>query len=179
MVANSNTCSIRRGDIAYLAEAAPTPPAIAPVAGLANQENLIDGGTISESLDELVDLVSELESNLSTPSAILVDPLGWGVLRKLRIGEAYNATLLGAGTNDAAQMLLGLPVLINVGVPQYSGFVIDKNAVVSAIGPVRIAVSEHQFVSSDSVLVRATWRTGHAVTRPERVGRFSITAPGS
>ena len=169
----------RRADIAYLAEPAPTLPAIAPVAGLANQENLVEGGTISESLDELVDLISELESNLSTPSAIVIDPLGWGELRRLKVATSYNQSLLGAGTNDATPMLLSLPVYINVGCPQYSGYVLDRNAVVSAVGPVRIAVSEHQFFSSDSVLVRGTWRTGFAVTRPERVGRFSITQPGS
>ena len=144
--------------------------AIAPAAGLANQSNLVEGDTITDSLDALVDLISQLEANLATPTAIVIDPLGWGVLRKLKVATDWNQSLLGAGTVDATPMLLSLPVMINVGCPQYSGYVLDRNAVVSAVGPVRIAVSEHQFFSSDSVLIRGTWRTGFAVTRP-RAGR--------
>ncbi len=146
---------------------------------IADQSNLVEGDTITDSLDALVDLISQLEANLATPTAIVIDPLGWGVLRKLKAATDWNQSLLGAGTVDATPMLLSLPVLTNVGCPQYSGYVLDRNAVVSAVGPVRIAVSEHQFFSSDSVLVRGTWRTGFAVTRPERVGRFDIAAPGS
>ena len=42
-----------------------------------------------------------------------------------------------------------------------------------------IATSEHQYFSSDSVVLRATWRIGHVVVRPDRIGTFDITAPGS
>jgi hypothetical protein len=37
---------------------------------------------------------------------------------------------LGAGTSDAQQLLLSLPVLVNPAVPDYTGLVIDRNAVV-------------------------------------------------
>jgi hypothetical protein len=61
----------------------------------------------------------------------------------------------------------------------YSGLLIDRTAIVSAIGPVLIAMSEHRYLSSDGVGLRATWRFGQAVARPERIGKFTITPPGS
>jgi HK97 family phage major capsid protein len=169
----------RRADIAFVAEAAPVGPAVAPVAGLVNVSGIVEGDEISGSLDALIDLVAVLQDNLSVPSAILVDPLGWGELRKLKVAESYNQTLLGAGTSDAQQLLLSLPVLVNPAVPDYTGVVIDRNAVVSAVGPVKVANSEHAVFASDSVLLRATWRFGHVVVRPSRIGVFTINGPGS
>jgi hypothetical protein len=42
----------------------------------------------------------------------------------------------------------------------YSGLVIDRSAIVSAVGSVLIATSEHQYFDSDSVGVRATGDSG-------------------
>ena len=43
---------------------APTPPALAPAAGLVNVANVVQGDEVSESLDALVDLVAVLRDNL-------------------------------------------------------------------------------------------------------------------
>lgn len=169
----------RRGDLAFVAETAPTPPAVAPVAGLVNVANIVAGGEVSTSLDELVDLVGTLQNNLSTPTHILLDPLGWAEFRKLKAGTDLNTSLLGARTTDAATMMLSLPVVVNRAVPDCTGIAVDKNAVVSAVGPVMISVSEHHYFASDSVGVRATCRLGHVVVRPNRIGTFTITQPGS
>ncbi|MCV7053600.1 hypothetical protein [Mycolicibacterium gilvum] len=83
------------------------------------------------------------------------------------------------GTTDAVPMLLSLPVLVNRWAPAFSGIVVDRSAVVSAVGPVKVATSEHALFRSDSVLVRATWRIGWNVVRPERCGTFGIALPGS
>jgi hypothetical protein len=123
----------RRGDIAFVAETAPTPPAVAPVSGLINNTPaIVSGGVVADSLDELVDLVAALQNNLATPTHIVMDPLGWAEFRKLKVGATYNASLIGAGTSDAQQLLLSLPVLVNVGVPDYTGVVVDRTAIVSA-----------------------------------------------
>lgn len=169
----------RRADRAFLAEPAPTAPAVAPVAGLANTTGLVDGGEVTKNLDTLVDLVAELETNLATPTAIVVNPLTWAALRKFKVGTttSANESLLGAGTNDAAPMLLSLPVLVNIAVPANTGFVVDSTAIVSAVGDVRVASSEHQYFSADSIALRATWRIGHAVVRPERIGKFTVGTP--
>lgn len=166
---------IRRADVALLAEPAPTAPATAPVAGLAHNVGLVDGGEVAENLDALVDLVAELEENLATPSGIIVSPATWAALRRLKVGGANtNESLLGAGTTDAVPMLLSLPVLVNRAAPAGVGFVVDQTAIVSAVGDVRVANSEHQFFSSDSIALRATWRIGHQVVRPERIGTFTV-----
>jgi HK97 family phage major capsid protein len=169
----------RRADLAFVAEVAPVAPAVAPVAGLVNVPGIVEGADVSGSLDALVDLIAQLQDNLSIPSHILVDPLGWGELRKLKVANTYNQSLLGAGTSDAAQMLLSLPVLVNPAVPDLTGLVVDRNAIVSAVGQVKVANSEHQYFSSDSILLRATWRFGHVVVRPNRIGTFTIAGGGS
>lgn len=169
----------RRANVAFVAEAAPVGPAVAPVAGLLNTSGIVNGGAVVDNLDSLVDLIAQLEDNLSTPSHILVDPLGWGELRKFKTATSYNQSLLGAGTSDAARMLLSLPVIVDPAVSDYTGLVVDSHAVVSAVGAVKVATSEHQYFSSDSVLLRATWRFGHVVVRPDRIGKFTITPDGS
>jgi hypothetical protein len=65
-------------------------------------------------------------------------------------------------------------VIVDVSLPAYRGLVVDSRAIVSAVGPVMISTSEHTYFTSDSVALRATWRTGHVVVRPERLGRFAI-----
>ena len=64
-------------------------------------------------------------------------------------------------------------------VPDLTGIVVDRNAIVSAVGSVMVATSEHQYVSSDSVGLRATWRIGYVVVRPDRIGTFTIAGGGS
>jgi len=107
-------------------------------------------------------------------SALVVDPLGWSEIRKLKISSAYNATLLPAGNADTQPSLFSLPVSVNRGMTDYSGLVIDRSAIVSATGPVLIATSEHAYFDNDGVGLRATWRFGHVVVRPERIGKFTI-----
>jgi HK97 family phage major capsid protein len=147
----------RRANLAFVAESAPVGPAVAPVAGLVNTDDVVEGDDASQSLDALVDLIAQLQDNLATPSHILLDPLGWAELRKLRTGNTFNSSLLGADTTDAAPMLLSLPVIVDPAVPDYSGVVVDQRAVVSAVGQVKMATSQHQYFSCDSVMLRATW----------------------
>ena len=145
------------------------------MAGLVNVANVVEGDDVSQSLDALVDLIAVLQDNLATPSHILVDPLGWAELRKLKTSSAFNSSLLGAGTADATPMLLSLPVIVDPALPDYSGVVVDQRAVVSAVGQVKVATTEHQYFSSDSILLRATWRFGRqVVVRPNRLGLFAI-----
>ena len=165
----------RRANLAFVAEPAPTGPAVAPVAGLVNVANVVEGDDVSGSLDALVDLIAALQDQPRRRRRhILLDPLGWAELRKMKAGSELNSSLLGAGTTDATPMLLSLPVIVDPAVPDYSGVVVDQRAIVSAVGQVKVATSEHQYFSSDSVLLRATWRFGHAVVRPNRIGTFTI-----
>ena len=167
---------VRRADIAYVDESAPVGPAVAPVAGLLNWGGVVDGGDIDDGdgLDVLIDLVATLQTNLATPSHLVLSPTAWASFRKLKTADTYNQSLIGAGTTDAREMLLSLPVLVNVAIPVNAGLVLDQSAIVSAVGAVNVSTSEHTYFTSDSVCLRCTWRFGHTVPRPNRLGKFVI-----
>ena len=170
----------RTADTAYVSQAAPVGPAVAPSAGLLNTAGIVNGGTVSDSLDGLIALVAELQSNLAEPSHIILGPQAWAALRSLKTADGYNTSLLGAGVADTQQQLLGLPLIVtNALADSLSGLVVDMTEIVSAVGAVRVAVSEHTYFANDSVGLRCTWRFGHTVPRPERLGKFAVAAPGS
>ncbi|CAN5388913.1 hypothetical protein BH10ACT9_BH10ACT9_58180 [soil metagenome] len=165
---------IKKADEAFLAQPAPTPPAHGPSTGLLNIPGLVDGGEVYNDLDVLVDLEAQLQSNGATPSHVIVDPLGWAALRKLKAAIDSNMSLVGAGVVDAAPLILSLPVLVNRNCPPYSGLMIDKTAVVSAVGEVYVDVSTERYFEHYSIGLMATWRIGATVVRPERCGKFTV-----
>lgn len=168
---------IKKANEAFLAQPAPTGGAVAPTAGLLNVAGINDGGAIADSLDGLIDLIAELEADGSTPSHIILDPVGWASLRKFKTATGQATSLLGAGTTDAQRMLLDLPVLVTPAMTAGTGLVIDRTAIPSAVGTVNVATSDQVYFTSDSIALRATWRIGWNVVRPERIGKFTVTAP--
>lgn len=168
----------RKADALFLN--APDPaPASAPSIGLLNHSGVVQGGTVTGDLDPLIDLIATLQSNDSIPSLILMGPLGWAQFQKIKDEATSARSLLGAGTNDAQSLLLSLPVKVNNRITGYGGVVIDKGAVISAWGNVEVATSEHAYFSADSVGIRATFRFGTVIVRPDRIGAFDIAADGS
>lgn len=168
---------VAKSNSLFISQAAPTSPAVAPAAGLINVTGIEDGGAVAGNLDALVDLVAALEANGSTPTGIILDPLAWASLRKFKTATGSEVGILGAGTQDSQKLLLDLPVTITNALSANSGLVIDRNAIVSAVGPVRVETNESVYFNSDSVAVRATWRIGHNIVRPDRIGKFTVTAP--
>ncbi|CAN5682601.1 hypothetical protein BH10ACT9_BH10ACT9_18140 [soil metagenome] len=177
--ASAQRALIKKADEAFLAQPAPTPPAHGPATGLLNIPGLVEGGEVYENLDVLVDLEAQLQSNGATPSHIIVDPLGWAQLRKLKAADDSNMSLVGAGVVDAIPLLLSLPVLVNRNCPPFSGLMVDKAAVVSAVGEVYVDVSMERYFEFHSVGLLATWRIGATVVRPERCGTFTVAGGGS
>lgn len=170
---------VKKADSAFVNQVAPTPPANQPAAGLLNVADIVAGGEISGDLDGLVDLVAAIQGNQGMPTHIIVDPASWAELRKLKVASEWNQSLLGAGTADAVPMLLGLPLLVNIGMPAYTGLVVDRAAVVSAVGPIKVSTSEDVYFATDDVGLKATWRIGQNVVRPNRIGKFTVAEPGS
>lgn len=168
---------VTKSNSLFLSQAAPTGGATAPAAGLINVSGIEDGGAVAGNLDELVDLVATLEANGGTPTGIIVSPVAWASLRKFKTGTGSELGILGAGTNDAEKRLLDLPVTVSSALATNTGLVIDKAAIVSAVGPVRVDTDESVYFNSDSVALRATWRTGHNVVKADRIGKFTVTAP--
>lgn len=164
----------RAADKAYLVQAAPTAPAVTPPTGLLNLAGVVDGGAIGDDLDVLIDGLATVEANGGHPTHWIAAPDSWAALRKLKGIE--NVPLLGAGTDDSARRLLGVPVLTTPTVPAGTLVAVDRSAIVSAVGQVYVAVSEHAAFSSDTVLIRATWRFGANAVRPDRIVKFQLTA---
>lgn len=167
----------KAGNVAYIAQAAPTAPAVSPPAGLLNVAGIQTGTTVAGDLDGLIDLQAAIAANDGMPSHLLLSPTAWASLRKFKTADNEATSLLGAGTEDTVPSLLNLPVLVSNAVPADTGLMIDRTAVVSAVGPVNVAQSEHAFFSSDSIGLRCTWRIGANVVHPERIGSFTVTAP--
>lgn len=167
----------RKANEAFLTQTAPTAPAVAPPAGLVSIPGIEEGSAVDGDLDALVDLVAALESNGGTPTGIIVDPLAWASLRKFKTGTGSALSILGAGTTDAQKQLLDLPVTVSNALTENSGLVIDRSSVVSAVGSIVIATSEHAYFGADSLALRATWRVGWNVVRPDRIGTFTVAGP--
>lgn len=159
---------------AYLAQAAPTAPATTPPAGLTVHPGIEDGGEVGGNLDALVDLLATLQGNGATPSHILLAPSAWASLRKLKTATGSEVSILGAGTSDAQRLLLDVPVTVTPAMPENTGLVIDSGAVVSAVGNVNVQTSEHAYFTSDSIALKATFRFGANIVRPDRVGSFTV-----
>lgn len=165
----------RKANEAFLTQPEPVAPAVAPPAGLLNADGI--GSTtagVETNLDPLVDLVAALEANGASPGLVIVDPLGWAALSKMKVGTGSAQNLLGAGVDQAARRLLGLPVYVTSAMAESAGLVVDPSAVVSAVGPLRVATSEHAYFTRDSIAIKCTWRVGWNLVRPDRIGSFTI-----
>jgi HK97 family phage major capsid protein len=167
----------RAANVAFIAQAAPTGGNVTPPAGLLNISGIVSGGAVASNLDALIDLLATLAGNFSNPTDILMSPLAWASLRKFKLGTGYQSSLLGTGASDAKRYLLDLPVTVDPSVPANKGLVIDKTAVVSAVGSVQVATSDQVYFNADSVGVRCTWRFGANIVKPNRIGTFTVTAP--
>lgn len=165
----------KKADNALLAQLAPVAPDVAPATGLTHWPGQVTQTGVSDNLDKLIDLEAAVRSNGAEPTAWIMAPDTWAALRKIKQTTDSAVSILGAGTNDAKPMVLSIPVEINNQMPAKTGLLIDKDAVVSAVSQLEIATSADTYFSSDSVAVRATWRTGHTVPRPDRLGTFTLT----
>lgn len=165
-----------KANSAFLTQPAPSSPAVTPPAGILNIAGTIAGDPVTGDLDTLVDLLAALGSNGGNPSGIILSPTAWASLRKLKTAVGSAVSILGAGTADATPMLLGVPVTVTNALTGDNGIVIDDSAIVSAVGPVEVAANEAIYFATDGVGLRATWRIGWNIVRPNRIGKFTVTA---
>ncbi|ULN34185.1 phage major capsid protein [Mycolicibacterium smegmatis] len=169
-----------KADTAFLAQPAPTAPATAPVAGMMNVAGLVTKSGVADNLDDLIDLEAEVRANLGFPTSWILAPDTWAELRKLKKftggtdSAASNEGILGAGTENAQPLLLGIPVDVRPKMPSGAGLLVDRTQIISAVAGLELAVDPSYFFGSDNYAIRAVWRTGHTVVRPERIGRFTM-----
>jgi HK97 family phage major capsid protein len=160
---------IRKANRAFLAQTAPTPPAVTPPAGILNQGITSINTSIqtAQSLDPVVDAVAAIEDAGGVASHVLASPQSWAYLSKLKDGN--DIPLLGAGTQAGPRSLLSLPVLVDRDVTDWSLVVLDRNAILSVYGQILIARSDDYGFNRDVVYIRATWRAGQQVSDVDRV----------
>ena len=175
------TASIQRAVVikantAYLGQVAPTSPAVTPPAGLLNQSPT-DGGTIASSLDALADAVMGIEAANGQASHIIASPTAFASLSKLKTATGSNSSLVGAGVEAAERLLLGVPVVVSNAMTADTILVLDRTAVLAAIGDVQIATSTDAYFNSDSVGMRVTWRFGVKIADTSRVIKLTVTDP--
>lgn len=165
----------RAANIAYISQVAPTPPAITPPAGLLNITGITDGGTLGTNVDTLVDAIAGIEDDGGNATHIITAPDAWATLAKLKGGTGSEVPLIGApgapgiGTEPPERRLLGLPVLVSSAVTTGTLLVVDRAAIVSAVGPVTVATSEHVYFNADAIALRCTFRFGANAVHPARI----------
>lgn len=164
----------RKGDEAFITAAPDDEDSVNLLTGVSRTEGIQQGEQITDSLDPLADLIGGIEAASGTPSIIIANPRAWSQLRKLKTAEGSHTALLGAGTSDAEKRLLGVEVVTSPAVTPGELLVIDRSAVAAAVGPVRVANSEHAAFHTDGTALRVTWRIGWSVVRPERLGKLSV-----
>ncbi len=74
-------------------------------------------------------------------------------------------------------MLLDLPVVVTPSMTANSGLVLDESAIAAAYGSIQVATSDQVYFTSDNIAVRCTWRIGWNLVHPDRIGKFTVTAP--
>ncbi|WP_204806751.1 phage major capsid protein [Mycobacterium riyadhense] len=153
---------------AFLSQPAPTPPAVIPCAGILNQ-NVTDGGVVGDNLDAIVEAIETIETDYGTATHVISSPSAWRYLVELKEATGSNKSLVGAGVEAAERRLLSLPVLVSPSVPINTLAVVDRSAILTAMGNVRMATDASHYFDSESVAIRASFRFGATVSRAQRV----------
>lgn len=162
---------------AFMTQAAPVGPAVSPPAGLLNVAGVTAGGAIADDLDALTDTLAVLQSAGATPTHVLASPTAWASLSKFKSATGAATTLLGAGVQAGERTIGGLPVIVTTALGTNKLLIVDKSAVISAVGQIQLAKSEDAYFSADVVALRATWRIGWNVVHPARIASMTVTAP--
>ncbi|TXH18673.1 MAG: phage major capsid protein [Mycobacterium sp.] len=166
---------IKQADKCFLSQPNPVSPAVRPVGGLENYPGITTQTAVSGSLDKLIDLDADVRSAGAEPTAWLMAPDAWALIRKMKQATGSNVGILGAGTEDSVARLLSVPVFLNSQMSSKTGLLIDKDEVVSTVSGLEVDVSHDTLFSSVQVAIRGTWRIGYGVPRPNRIGKFVLS----
>lgn len=168
---------IKKADDVLLNTPAPTAPASIPPAGILHQ-GIPDLGPVTGTLDALVDALATVQTGGGTPDAFVLSPTAWAALRKFKTAEGSAQSLLGVGSQDAQPLILGVPVIVNQAMPDGQGLLVDRDDIVSAVGPVMTAQSDDVYFETDSIGLRVMFRFGATVVHPARHMLFSVGTTG-
>lgn len=157
-----------KADAAFCGNAT-EPTGLFEITGIAN------AGALENDIFAVHDAIAAIEADGGTATTVLVNPLDWATLAKLPDESGSNRGLLDSQV-EAGKSLAGLPVISHSAVPQGEALVYDATEVVAAYGDLLVARSDDAYFASDSVAVRATFRVGWEVVRPERLQKLTVGA---
>lgn len=164
---------ISAADAAFLSNAA-DPSGLLNVAEIATAGDL--GGATDGNLDALFDAIGVIENAGGTATHLIVNPLDWAKLSKIKTVTGSNVSLLSDAHTAALRALAGVPVIAHKAMTVGSALLLDQSEIAAALGGVMLARSDDAFFTSDSVAVRATWRIGWSVVRASRLQKLTVAA---
>lgn len=173
-IANSLKRSIiAKADAAFLNNAT-DPTGLLNMSGIPTAGDL--GGTAEPNLFAVYDAVAAIEADGGQATHLLMNPKDWAALSRIPSGTGSNVSVL-AGPHEAAERTLaGVPVIVHAAVAQGKALMLDRSEVVAAYGSMQLARSDDVFFMTDSVGIRATWRIGWNIVRPERLQLLTVGA---
>lgn len=146
----------------------------APV-GLENVSGLPNAGTIGTAgLGAVYAGVGAIESDGGSASHLLINPKDWAGLAQIPAATGSNQSLLADVHSAAERSIAGVPVIVHNAVSEGQAILIDRTEVVAAYGQLQLARSEDVYFTQDAIGVRATWRIGWNVVRPNRVQLLTV-----
>lgn len=134
---------------------------------------------VSTNLDPIADAVTGVEVNGGTPTAIIIDPIGAGILRKLKTATASAQTLLQVDAGSRDITFYGVPVIVNAQMPARTGIVVDSSDIIAAYSNLEVVKSEEAAFSRDANQYRSTARIGWKKVHPQRSTKFTFAAPAA
>lgn len=161
-----------KADAAFLAEPKPDAGNLG-MTGLANLDG-ITTGTINGSLDAIIDAIGTIGTNGGTPNAIVMGFDSWSYLLKLK--DANKKPVISPDVaNSPEPQLFGIPIIVNSHAAKDTVLVLDTSQIISAIGDVSLSTTDQRYFESDSIGLRATFRFGFGVLRPNRLVKLTIS----
>lgn len=136
--------------------------------GLFNYPGTIQGGTITNKLDPIVDAIAQISTNGGTPTTLVMNYGTWAYLLKLRDGDG---TLVIAPdvANAPAPQLFGLTVRLDTMAPDNKILVYGPQDVYSSVSDVAGARTTDRYFERDSFAVRFTFRFGWGIPYPDHL----------
>lgn len=163
-----------RADAVFLQNTAPEAghPATHPT-GLFNYPGIIQGDTITNTLDPLIDAIGKIATNNGIPSALIMNAATWAQLLQLKYADG-RPVIDPSAANSPAPVLYGVPVTLNGQAPTGKILINSIREVVAAYGPVNAANSQDRYFENDSFAIRSTLRLGWGVIHPNRLAVITV-----
>lgn len=171
LTASLNTAIMDKANAVFLQN--PKPSGETSPTGLFNLDN-VNTGTLSGSLDAIVEGIAAVSSKGGTPTSIIMNHGTWAKLLLLKYKDG-RPMIAPSVADSPTPMLYGLPVVLTKAAPDSKLLINDANEVISAVGSVNLNGSEDAEFSKDKYMLRGTFRLGWGVIHPDRLAVITVT----